>query len=89
MCAYSKYSTTVRPLVSGRLSVGFTPRLGAYSPLLRFSAVGGIRSVLTAGGATVEKVSGHLSFPLHFDEATALQLVALVVQNVVQISGHL
>lgn len=32
--------------------------------------------MLTARRAAVEKVSGHVSFPLDFDEAPALQLVA-------------
>lgn len=43
---------------------------------VHFSATGGVWSVLTARRAAVEKVSGHVSFPLDFDEAAALQLVA-------------
>lgn len=46
------------------------------SSLLTCSATGGVWSVLTAQRAAVEKVSGHVSFPLDFDEAAALQLVA-------------
>lgn len=48
-----------------------------------------VQSVLTAGRAAVQKVRGHVSFPFDLDQATTLHLVALTVQDVVQISGHL
>lgn len=44
---------------------------------------------LTARGTAGEEVSGHLPLPLHLDNPSAVQLVSVVDQHVVQVCGHL
>ena len=44
---------------------------------------------LATRGTTGEEVSGHLSFPLHLDNSSAVQLVSVAGQHVVQVCGHL
>lgn len=45
--------------------------------------------LLTARGTASEEVSGHLPLPFHLDDTSTVQLVSVVDQHVVQVSGHL
>lgn len=53
------------------------------------STCGRLPLSLTARGTTSEEVSGHLSLPFHLHHPSTLQLVSVVGQHMVQVSGHL
>lgn len=57
---------------------------------LRLISAARVRLPLTAARGTAgEEVSGHFTLPLHLDNTSAVQLVAVVGQHVVQVRGHL